>query len=399
MMTLALEILGAGLLVSASVFLLYNLFLAVASVFRDTPRTPGGDTALRIAVVIPAHNEAGTITPTLECCKAFAYPEDRYQVVVVADNCTDETETVVQKAGVRCLTREDPGRRGKGYALRWAFDRLLAEDHDVFVVLDADCLLPPHALRAAADEVAAGREVLQASYVADNPDSTPVSYAAALGNVIENDLYYRPKSALGWVVALRGTGMAFTRRVLEAVPWGSYSIVEDLDYTMTLYERGHRVTFLPWVEVRSAFPETLEQLRIQRERWAGGNAQMGKGSALRFLGHWMRTRRAVYLDMALTILSQSRPLQLGQVAGLALVAVLGLLTPAAPFFRVLLLGSLLLAAGYVVYGLWGAVRLGITLRRLGLLARIPRILVDLVVVASRGLLGRTETAWERTPRA
>jgi len=397
-MIIALKSLGMLLLSSVSVLLIYNLFLALVSIFRKVAPRPDTESTPRFVVVIPAYNEAKTLPPTLLACERFDYPEDLYEIDVVADNCTDETAKVVREHGVRCLERTDPNHRGKGYALRWAFDQLLEEDHDVFVVLDADCSLEAKALRAFANEISGGGRVLQASYVVDNPDSTPISYAVAVGNIIENDLYYHPKSALGWVVVLRGTGMIFERNVLERFPWEAFSLVEDVDYSMSLYENGLAVRFLPWVEVRSLFPESFEQLRVQRMRWAGGNVQMGKGSVLRFLWKGISKQRVIYFDMGLTILSQSRPLQLVLLGLLYIVATLGFLGLQDHFFDSLFLASNVLVSGYILYFAWGVLRLGLSWRRLGLLVRTPGILVGLTRIAIRSVGRSREPTWERTPR-
>ena len=406
---LVLRLLAVLLLAPPTLLLAYNLFLALASVRARPSATRGaGDEIVaavgderpwpRLAVVIPAHDEEEQLGQTLADCQALDYPGGSFEIVVVADNCTDRTAAIARDAGVRCLERHDRGERGKGFALRWAFDQLLAEGHDAYVVLDADCRLDPGALREFGRELRGGARVLQAAYVVANPDASPISYALAVGNTIENDLYYAPKSRLGWVVALRGTGMVFAREVLEALPWGAYSIVEDLDYSMQLYRRGERVHYLPGVAVRSDFPQSLEQLRVQRGRWAGGNAIMGRRQALRALAEGLRRRSWIHLDMGLTVLSQSRPLQLLLVTAGWVVAALGLRLTADPGLRALLHLAHVLVLGYGVYLAWGVARLGMSGERGRLLLRAPLVVVRLAWIALRGVLGTGTGAWERTPR-
>ncbi len=387
------------LLVPAAGLVLYNMTLALLSLRREHPGPLATSSELpRFVLVMPAHDEGSTIASALEACARLDYPEDRYQLLVVADNCSDDTAAVVRAHGIRCWDRHDRERRGKGYALRFAFDQLLEEDFDAFVVLDADCWLDPHALRRFAAELSEGRRVLQAKYVVSNPDATPVSYVVAVGNEIENSLYYRPKSELGWVVSLRGTGMVFVAEVLREHPWGSFSIVEDLDYTLGLYRAGETVTFVPDVKVHSPFPETAEQLRVQRERWAGGNVQMTKGSALRLLAEGVVRGRWLIVDMGLTILSQSRPLLIVVLgAGLAVTAG-GWWRAGDLFASRALAASLSLNLAFLAYLGWGVARLGLNRHRALLLLRAPVVLVRLVIIALRGALGTTARGWERTPR-
>jgi cellulose synthase/poly-beta-1,6-N-acetylglucosamine synthase-like glycosyltransferase len=83
---------------------------------HDGVRPPlDGDRRPSIAVLIPAHDEASGIGPTLASVRAQTRPGDR--VLVVADNCTDRTAEVARAGGADVVERFDAVRRGKGYAL------------------------------------------------------------------------------------------------------------------------------------------------------------------------------------------------------------------------------------------------------------------------------------------
>ena len=71
----------------------------------------------RTTVLIPAHNEGVGILPTIRDIQAQLGPND--SILVVADNCTDDTAAIVGAAGVEVAVRTDPVRRGKGYALEF----------------------------------------------------------------------------------------------------------------------------------------------------------------------------------------------------------------------------------------------------------------------------------------
>ncbi|UCE02327.1 MAG: glycosyltransferase [Candidatus Latescibacterota bacterium] len=395
---MVLRALGLLFAVSSVVLFLYNFTLALVSLAcrRAVPQKAAQD--LRFAIVVPAHNEERTIAATLHSCQAIDYPADNYDVFVIADNCTDDTAGVVSSHGIHCLVRQDPTRRGKGYALRWAFDQLLPKGYDAFVVLDADCRIDAYSLNVFADEIASRQAVLQANNVVSNPDDSAISYAVAVGNAMENHLYYRPKSELGLMVLLRGTGMVFRREVLERYPWGAFSIVEDMDYSISLYKNGLKVKFLSDVAVRSPAPGDSEQLAAQRSRWAGGNVQLGKAGALKLLTEGIGKGKAIYVDMALTIVSQSKPLQLISVAALYLVSTLGILLSRDRFFDGLFGLSNVLVIGYAAYILWGILDLGLSRRRLELLLQTPPVLARLAVTALRSVVRGSDAAWERTPR-
>src|SRR5262249_25581012 len=93
----------------------------------------------RAAVLVPAHNEGRGLLCTVADINAQLRPGDR--LVVVADNCTDDTAQIAAAAGSEVTIRNDRGRTGKGYALDWGLRHLGADPPDVVVVIDADCRL------------------------------------------------------------------------------------------------------------------------------------------------------------------------------------------------------------------------------------------------------------------
>lgn len=388
-----------ALLVPAVVCCAYYLFLAaVQLLWGERRRSTATNATHTFAILIPAHDEEAALPTTLATCAALDYPADRFMVYVVADNCTDRTAEVAAAAGAVVLERHDDEQRGKGPALAWALERVLPARPDAVVVLDADCRLDPHALREFDERLSAGDAVLQASYVAANPEESGISYAVAVGNVLENDLFYAPKSRLGLAVLLRGTGMVFRRDVLERHPWRAHSVTEDTEYTLELLRAGLRVRFLPHTRVVSDFPTQAGQLRVQRQRWAAGNLRFGRAQALRLMVEGIVRGRVALFDLGWTLLVLSRPLVLAE----ALIALLlGMLCAA--LVPSLLSNGLLITGLAVVLlqGLYvglGVVRLGVSTRRLLLLGGSAAALARLLAITIRGLFGSRKLAWLRTPR-
>ncbi len=393
-----LQLLCLALLVPAGLCCAYYLFLAAVQLLAgERRRPPGTGTAHTFAILIPAHDEEEVLPATLRACADLDYPADRFTLYVVADNCTDRTAEVAAAAGAVVLERRDE-RRGKGQALAWALERVLPDGDDAVIVLDADCRLDRHALRAFNERLSAGDAVLQASYVAANPEDSAISYAVAVGNLLENDLFYAPKSRLGLAVLLRGTGMVFRRDVLERHPWRAHSVTEDTEYTLELLRAGVRMRFLAHTRVVSDFPAHAGQLRVQRQRWAAGNLRFGKAQALRLMAEGIATGRGALLDLGWTLLVLSRPLVLAEaLAALLSAALCAGLAPGA------LSGGLLAAALAVILlqGLYvglGVAALGVSGRRLLLLAGSVAAFGRLLAITLQGLFGRGRLAWVRTPR-
>jgi len=349
------------------------------------------------AIVIPAHNEEQSISNTLKSCADLDYPNEKYKVFVIADNCTDRTAEISRKNGPTCLERFDEEKKGKGFALEWGFQQILHEGYDAVVVLDADCQLDRNALWAFNYYLERGDRVLQANNAASNPDENAISYAVAVGNVIENRLFYAPKSKLGLAVFLRGTGMVFQRKVMEQYPWQAHSVVEDVEYTLNLIRKGIKVTFLDEVNISSEFPVEEDQLQVQRMRWAR-NIRFSKTQALKLIFEGFLKGKGLLIDAGWTLLVLSRPLILLE---LFITVILGLLCiwlfPGSFSNMLLLIGLILVLIQGLYFGI-GILLLGVNGRRLALLLKSTATILRLILISLMGAFRGKKEIWARTPR-
>ena len=144
LINLLLVLAALVLLVPAGVLLLQMLAAwpvrGAAAVFAGSLSSPRP----RLAVLMPAHNESAGIVPAIDAVNKQLRPGDR--LLVVADNCADDTARVAAAAGAQVAERTDPLRRGKGYALDFGVRRLAADPPEVVVIVDADCEVHPGAL-------------------------------------------------------------------------------------------------------------------------------------------------------------------------------------------------------------------------------------------------------------
>ncbi|GAA3387081.1 glycosyltransferase family 2 protein [Cryptosporangium minutisporangium] len=102
----------------------------------------------RVTILVPAHNEADGIYVTVQGLLSQSQRPD--QVIVVADNCTDDTAEIARTAGATVM--ESVGNRHKkAGALNQALARLLPDTapDDLIMVVDADSVLDFDFLRNA----------------------------------------------------------------------------------------------------------------------------------------------------------------------------------------------------------------------------------------------------------
>ncbi|MEO6118556.1 MAG: glycosyltransferase family 2 protein, partial [Methylotenera sp.] len=100
---------------------------------------------ISIAVLIPAHNESSGIIATLNSIRSQLKSKDR--LLVVADNCDDDTAAVALANGAEVIERHDTTKRGKGFALDFGIHYLSQNPLDVVIIIDADCILEANALK------------------------------------------------------------------------------------------------------------------------------------------------------------------------------------------------------------------------------------------------------------
>lgn len=218
-------------------------------------------------IIIPAHNEEMTIAKTL---KAMQNCTGDFDYVVVADNCTDSTAQICQQHGVKVLVRNDPEKKGKSYALDFAFQILLNEPYDWFAVVDADTLVQSNLATEISRLFDQQADAVQVRNSIENPHLSIKTRLMCIAFLAFN--YLRPKGRQFWnhSVGILGTGFALSRKVLQTVPYTTSSIVEDLAYHIKLVKAGFKVRFTDRTKVVSDFPVHKDAVTTQRTRWEGG---------------------------------------------------------------------------------------------------------------------------------
>jgi len=299
----------------------YLLTLAVAAL-ADRDRTRPNDTRrnepahTRLAVLVPAHNEADLIGRCLASLQRQTYPQELYRVVVIADNCSDDTAEIATLLGADVLIRHDPQAAGKGRALRWAMDALLATDTsvDAFVVIDADSVVDTALLDGLAARFATGAEAVQGEYLALPEEPTPRAQLRSAAFLLFHRVRFSGRGKLGLPCNLVGNGMLFSAKLMRARPWNAFSGAEDLEFTVELRMHGVRPVFARDTRVWAPIASRGAAARTQRLRWEGGGLHVRRSRLPAVLKEIVQYRRWRLADLALDLATPP----LGVLAALAL---------------------------------------------------------------------------------
>lgn len=235
-------------------------------------RTPRfSQTLPSFAVVVPAHNESATIRRTIASIRSQLPPGGR--LLVVADNCTDDTAQLACLAGAEFTERRDPMKVGKGYALDHGV-RMLATSNppEVVIFIDADCDAGPQALDTIARLSAETGRPVQAQYIMRSSTSaTAVERLSQFAWRVKTLLRPMGSKRLGLPCPLLGTGMALPWSVIDLVDLATGHIAEDMKLTADLALIGKAPVFCQYAYVSSCFPTGVEAKREQRTRWEQGH--------------------------------------------------------------------------------------------------------------------------------
>ncbi len=273
---------------------------------------------LRFDVFVPAHNEAKVIARTIASLRQLDWPN--YRIIVIADNCSDDTAAVARRAGSEVIERQDITRRGKGYALAFGFAQMPLGGADAAVVVDADTVVSPNLLAAFAARIETGAQALQANYGVLNPDDSWRTRIVTIAYGAFHAVRSRSRERLGLSCGLRGNGICLTRALLDDHPFNVYSMAEDLEYGVRLGLAGIRVHYVDEASADAELVSAERSARSQRQRWESGRFAVAKRYAGPLLKRAIDRRDPGALELALDLLTPP----IGYLgAGTVILAVLG----------------------------------------------------------------------------
>lgn len=323
-MTLTSSLLTATLALIPLLLLVTSAFLALECLAAlpsraPAPANPALPADLSLAVLVPAHNEAGGLGATLAAITSQLRPGDR--LVVVADNCTDATAAEARQAGATAIERQNLTQRGKGYALDFGLRYLANDAPDVVIFIDADCILHPGSLAVLARQAQRTNRPVQAVYLMEKPANPGLkdgisAFAFKVKNWVRPLGLYR----LGQPCLLTGTGIALPWTAATSVSIASGHIVEDMKLGLDLALAGYAPQFCQAAWVTSRLPSGEQAATTQRTRWEHGHLQIFIEYVPKLLSQALKQRRLDLLTLALELSVLPMTLQVLAVVAIALLS-------------------------------------------------------------------------------
>ena len=262
---------------------------------------------IRLAVVVPAHDEDAMIARTVQslleagCASSAsriaefaAAPAWSVPVIVVAHNCTDRTAAVAAGAGARVVELNHAKMRGKAVALRCGFEVARAAGANAFLVVDADSVASSNLVAATRTVLERGAAATQCRYELELPSSRPATSLERLRVLAFrgiNVLRARGRASLGFSAGVFGNGFAVADETVQRVPFTVNSICEDLEYHVRLVVARQRVAWVEEAYVHAPLAPVRSAQATQEARWEGGRFHVAARATGRLLaailgGNW-----------------------------------------------------------------------------------------------------------------
>lgn len=322
---------------------IFTGYTAIMGIFCLLPRKnyPVAEPKTKFALLIPARNEENVIESLIQSLRAQDYPADLFDIFVIPNNCTDDTETVAQQSGAQILHCTGPVST-KGEVLQQIF-KLLMGKYDAYCVFDADNIVNPQFLSRMNDAIAAGAKVAKSRQSALNPYDNWVSGGYDLYFQSINLLHSRARAWFPLSAKLIGTGFMVTDSLMQELGgWNTETLTEDIEFAALCATRGYKVHYVQDAINYDEEPLSFTVSMRQRRRWSAGVQSVANrytGKLLMKKPSWLRWDLAIHVNMIYAQLLALIPALCGLVSLLFTGAIATLVYSVAGFYA----GSVVLA--------------------------------------------------------
>ena len=232
-----------------------------------------------VSILVPAHNEALVIVRTVRALLNMEYPVDRYEVIVINDNSTDDTAEKLEE-----LQREFPDRRlivistgpevggkGKSNALNIGFSVSTGE---VIAIYDADNTPESDALAILVENLMEDDKIgaVIGKFRTRNRNASLLSRFVNIETLAYQCMNQAGRYFFFKLCTIPGTNYVIRRKLIEEIGgWDTKALSEATEISFRLYRMGYYIKQMPLAVTWEQEPHLLSVWFRQRTRWAKGN--------------------------------------------------------------------------------------------------------------------------------
>lgn len=297
-----LKILTYIVMVITSFYLLYFVVMAIG-IFKKKKEKVLVDKKNNFAVIIAARNEEAVIANLIKSLKKQNYPKEHYEIYVIVNNCTDNTEEEARKAGAKVIVCTEKVK-SKGEVLKFTFNKLKKEkDIDAYVIFDADNLVHRDFLSKMNDSLNMGYSVVQGFRDTKNVSDNWLSCSYAIMYYIQNLFLNKSRYNLGKSSFINGTGFVIKKELIDKNGYDPKTVTEDIEFVAMCAINGEKIAFndeaITYDEQVNKFIPSLKQ----RKRWSIGTMECLRGYFTELIKTGFKNRRFECFDIIIFYLS------------------------------------------------------------------------------------------------
>lgn len=258
-----------------AITILYGTFFILLSVIGLIKKSKckfldNGNEEHFFAVLIPARNEEQVIANLIKSLKKQNYPQEKYAIYVISNNCTDNTKKIALQQKANVLECQEVIKT-KGDALKVAFKKLKNDKKiDAYIIFDADNVVHPNFLKEMSKALDENYNVAQGNREAKNPSDNWISGGYALFYLFQNVFYNKTRMNLLGSCAINGTGFMIKKDYIDKMGFETFTLTEDLEFTGQCALNDEKIAYVEKAITYDEYPAKFKTSWKQRKRWSSG---------------------------------------------------------------------------------------------------------------------------------
>ena len=248
---------------------IYSLYFLIKCLIKNKP-IKEYNPKTKFGIIIPARNEEKVIGKLIDSLKNQNYPKNLYDIIVIPNNCNDNTEIIADSKKVKVL-KYNIKFSSKGEVLKKAFKDLIKKDYDAFIIFDADNIVDKNFVKEMNNCVLNGSLICQGYRDSKNYNDNWLAYSYSVFYWLQNLFFSKMGNC-----SISGTGFMITKELIKKYGFNVSTLTEDTELGVMCEINKIKIDFCSKAITYDEQPTDIITSWIQRKRWTVGVVECQK---------------------------------------------------------------------------------------------------------------------------